>query len=103
MPSEGIHIPQEKLSRRTALLNYALTSLREELEAINAYRQRADDCEDEALKAIMLHNAGEETEHASMILEWIRRNDARFDKELHDYLFKNGSITELEGKATGKK
>ena len=22
-----------------------------------------------------------------MVLEWIRRHDPRFDKELHDYLF----------------
>jgi hypothetical protein len=103
MPSDCIHIPQEKLSRRMALLHYALASLREELEAIDAYRQRADDTEDKALKAIFLHNAGEETEHASMLLEWIRRNDPRFDKELHDYLFKAGSITKLESKAMGRK
>ena len=103
MASEDNYIPLEKLTRRTALLNYALTSLREELEAVNAYRQRADDCEDEALKAIMLHNAGEETEHASMILEWLRRNDARFGKELKEYLFTDGPITELEGKAMGRK
>jgi hypothetical protein len=35
----------------------------------------------------------EEIEHASMVLEWLRRNDAEFDKNLKDYLFKEGSIT----------
>ncbi len=26
-------------------------------------------------------------EHAAMVLEWIRRKDKTFDKELKDYLF----------------
>jgi hypothetical protein len=51
----------------------------------------------------MLHNAGEEIEHASMLLEWIRRNDPRFAKELKEYLFTEGPITELENKAMGRK
>ncbi|MBU6297279.1 MAG: ferritin [Alphaproteobacteria bacterium] len=103
MSSEGFHVPYEKLSRRTLNLHYAIVSLMEELEAIDWYRQRADDTEDEALKAILLHNAGEETEHASMILEWIRRSDPRFDKELKEYLFSEGPIAELENKAMGRK
>jgi uncharacterized protein len=103
MPSQGIHIPLERLTRRTAHLHYALASLMEELEAVDWYRQRADDTDDEALKAILLHNANEEIEHASMILEWIRRNDPNFGKELKEYLFKDGPITELEGKAMGRK
>ena len=101
MSSEGIHIPYEKLSRRTLMLHHAITSLKEELEAVDWYRQRADDTEDEALKAILLHNANEEIEHASMILEWIRRNDPRFDKELREYLFKEGPIKELEASSDG--
>jgi ferritin-like protein len=103
MPSEGIHIPPEKLTRRTALLHYAISSLREELEAVDWYRQRADDTEDEQLKAILLHNANEEIEHAAMLLEWLRRTEPRFDKELKEYLFKDGPITELENKAMGRK
>ena len=103
MASEGIHIPAEKLTRRTAQLHYAIASLMEELQAIDWYRQRADDTEDKQLKAILLHNAGEEIEHAAMLLEWIRRGEPRFDKELREYLFKDGPITELEAKVTGKK
>jgi len=103
MASEGYHVPFEKLSRKTVLLHYALASLMEELEAIDWYRQRADDTEDEALKAVLLHNAGEETEHAAMVLEWIRRNDPRFDKELREYLFSSGPIAELEKEAMGRK
>jgi ferritin-like protein len=98
----GIHIPADKLTRQTAHLHYAITSLREELEAVDWYRQRADDCDDPALKAILLHNAGEEIEHAAMLLEWLRRSEPRFAKELKEYLFTDGPITEVEQKAMGR-
>jgi uncharacterized protein len=103
MSSEALHVPREKLSKKTLLLHYAITSLMEELEAIDWYHQRADDTDDPALKAVLLHNAGEETEHAAMVLEWIRRNDPRFDKELREYLFSKGPIAEVEKKAMGRK
>ena len=99
---EGIHIPPHKLSRRNVHLHYAITSLREELEAVDWYRQRADDTEDADLKAVLLHNADEEIEHAAMILEWIRRNEPRFDKELKEYLFTSGPIAGVEKKAMGR-
>ncbi len=100
---EGIHIPPHKLSRRNVHLHYAISSLREELEAVDWYRQRADDAEDAELKSILLHNADEEIEHAAMLLEWIRRNEPRFDKELKEYLFTDGPITGVEEKAMGRK
>ena len=96
MSSEGLHVPREKLSKRTLNLHYAIASLMEELEAVDWYRQRADDCEDADLKAILLHNAHEEIEHAAMVLEWIRRNDGEFDEQLKEYLFSKGSITGKE-------
>ena len=102
MSSEGLHVPREKLSKKTLNMHYAITSLIEELEAVDWYRQRADDCDDAELKAVLLHNANEEIEHAAMTLEWIRRNDANFQKELKEYLFTEGSITEVEEKAEGK-
>lgn len=103
MSGEGIHIPYEKLPREALQLHYANTSMREELEATDLYRQRAADTEDEALKAIFLHNANEEIEHFSMLLEWTRRNDPQFDKQLREYLFSEGPITKLESKAMGRK
>jgi ferritin-like protein len=102
MSSEGLHVPREKLSKKTLNMHYAITSLIEELEAVDWYRQRADDCDDAELKAVLLHNANEEIEHASMTLEWIRRNDENFQKELKSYLFTEGSITGQEEKAMGK-
>ncbi len=96
MSSETLHVAREQLSRRTLELHYAITSLMEELEAIDWYRQRADDIEDEELRAIVLHNAKEEWEHAAMILEWIRRRDPEADVQLREYLGGKGSIVGRE-------
>jgi hypothetical protein len=92
MSSEVLHAPREKLAKRTLSLHQAIASLIEELEAIDWYRQRADDCDDAELKKILLHNMREEMEHACMVLEWIRRNDSDFAEELRDNLFKEGAI-----------
>jgi hypothetical protein len=100
MASEALHVPREKLSKKTLNLHYAITSLMEEFEAVDWYRQRADDCEDEALREILLHNAKEELEHAAMVLEWIRRNDPECDAQLREYLFKEGSIVGHEENAS---
>ena len=96
MSSEGLHAPRERLSKKTLAMHQAIVSLMEELEATDWYRQRADDCDDPALKAILLHNMREEIEHASMVLEWLRRNSEDFDKELKEYLFSEGDIAALE-------
>jgi len=90
--SDSLHAPRERLSKETLHLHHAIVSLMEELEAVDWYRQRADDCEDEALKEILLHNMREEMEHASMVLEWIRRNSSDFDSHLREFLFKDGEI-----------
>jgi uncharacterized protein len=100
--SEVLHVPREKLRRETLNLHYAITSLMEEFEAVDWYRQRADDCDDPSLKAILLHNAREELEHASMILEWIRRNDAEAGAQLKEYLFTTADIVKVEEQAEGK-
>jgi hypothetical protein len=96
MSSEGLHAPRERLSKETLALHQAITSVIEELEAVDWYRQRADDCDDAALKEILLHNMREEIEHASMGLEWLRRNSADFNKQLRTYLFSEGNILEVE-------
>lgn len=100
MSSEQLHAPRERLSKETLAMHQAITSLIEELEAVDWYRQRADDCEDPALKAILLHNMREEIEHASMALEWLRRNSSDFEKELKTYLFSEGDIAAVEEEAT---
>jgi hypothetical protein len=96
MSSENLHAPREVLSLETRLLHNAITSLIEELEAADWYRQRADDTEDAPLREILLHNMREEMEHAAMVLEWIRRNNADFAGHLKTYLFTDTPITGIE-------
>ncbi|WP_275098502.1 ferritin-like domain-containing protein [Sedimenticola hydrogenitrophicus] len=93
MANEGYHEPIAELSAETRDMHRAIISLMEELEAIDWYNQRVDACRDPQLKAILAHNRDEEKEHASMVLEWIRRNDPRFEHELKDYLFSDKPIT----------
>ncbi len=92
MANEGYHEPINELSDETRDMHRAITSLMEELEAVDWYNQRVDASKNEELKAILAHNRDEEKEHAAMILEWIRRQDPSFDKELKDYLFTNKEI-----------
>ncbi len=92
MANEGYHEEISDLSDRTRDMHRAITSLMEELEAIDWYNQRVDACKDPELKAILAHNRDEEKEHAAMVLEWIRRQDETFSKELRDYLFTQKSI-----------
>jgi len=96
MSNEGYHEPRDELSGETRDMHRAIVSLMEELEAVDWYNQRVDACKDDELRAILAHNRDEEKEHASMVLEWIRRHDQRFDKELQDYLFTKKPIVGLE-------
>ena len=92
MSSEGYHEPVEELSQATRDMHRAILSLMEELEAVDWYAQRAEACKDPELRAILEHNRDEEKEHAAMVLEWIRRRDPRFSKELKEYLFTSKPI-----------
>ena len=93
MANEGYHEPISELRDETRDMHRAITSLMEELEAVDWYNQRADACKDPVLRAILEHNRDEEKEHASMLLEWIRRQDATFEHEMRDYLFTDRSLT----------
>ena len=99
--SESYHEPLELLSSQTRRLHQALVSLQEELEAVDWYRQRADACTDAALKAILLHNMREEIEHACMMLEWLRRTDTEFAKQMQTFLFSEAPITDTKNAGNG--
>ena len=96
MANEGYHEPINELSDATRDMHRAIVSLMEELEAVDWYNPRVDARKDEELKAILAHNRDEEKEHAAMVLEWIRRQDPAFDKELRDYVFTDEPIVDLE-------
>ena len=92
MSNEGYPEPISELSDETRDMHRAIVSLMEELEAVDWYNQRVDACSDPDLKKILAHNRDEEKEHAAMLLEWIRRRDSTFEKELKDYLFTDQPI-----------
>ncbi len=92
--SEGYH--EDNLSEKTKSIHRAIVSLKEELEAVDWYNQRADVTGDPELKAVLEHNRNEEIEHAGMLLEYLRRTMPEFDEELSTYLFKSAPITEIE-------
>jgi uncharacterized protein len=96
MASEGWHESPDLLRPETRDMHRAITSLMEELEAIDWYGQRVDATGDAALREILAHNPAEEQEHAAMVLEWIRRHDPGFDRHLREYLFTEGSIVGRE-------
>ena len=96
MSSESLHAPRERLSRATLSHHQAIVSVMEEMDAVDWYRQRAEDTEDAPLREILLHNMREEIEHACMILEWLRRNDPEWSKQMDTYLYSEVPITQVE-------
>jgi len=101
MASETLHEDAKKIGAETVDRHRAITSLMEELEAIDWYEQRIKATDDEELRAILAHNRDEEKEHAAMVLEWLRRRDHELSAQLKAYLFKDGPIRErTEAKAS---
>jgi ferritin-like protein len=96
MSSESYHEPIELLSDRSKNMHRAIVSLKEELEAVDWYQQRAEASTDAELSAVLIHNKNEEIEHAMMTLEWLRRNDAVFAANIATYINSTGPITEVE-------
>ena len=94
--SAGLHEPEARLTAETIDRHRALTSIQEELEAVDWYAQRVDATDDADLAAVLAHNRDEEKEHAAMTLEWLRRHDPVLDRHLRTYLFTTGSILEIE-------
>jgi ferritin-like protein len=93
------HESAETLRAETREMHRALRSLIEELDAVDWYAQRIDASDDAELAAVLAHNRDEEKEHACMVLEWIRRHDAKFDQFLRKFLFQSGPIERDEADA----
>jgi ferritin-like protein len=102
MASEGLHEPAELLDDETIDRHRAVTSLCEELEAVDWYDQRVKATSDPDLAAVLAHNRDEEKEHAVMTLEWLRRRDPTLDAHLRTYLFTSEPVTEIEAETEGQ-
>jgi ferritin-like protein len=99
MSSEGYHEPVERLQVATVDRHRAISSIMEELEAVDWYDQRVDATSDPELASVLGHNRDEEKEHAAMTIEWLRRHDPVLDRHLRTYLFTEGPIVEIEMEA----
>ncbi len=86
---------ETSLSNEALNIHRALASLQEELEAIDYYHQRVDASDDESLKAVLAHNRNDEMEHATMLLEWLRRTIPELDIQMRKFLFTSGALTSL--------
>jgi ferritin-like protein len=94
MAGETLHEERSDLSPEILDRHRAISTIMEELEAISWYDQRIKASTDTELQAILAHNRNEEKEHASMLLEWLRRHDAELDTHLRNFLFTTGPIHE---------
>ncbi|HEY0684364.1 MAG TPA: ferritin-like domain-containing protein [Steroidobacter sp.] len=99
MASESLHESAKALRPETIDRHRAVSSLMEELEAVDWYDQRIDAATDAELKRILAHNRDEEKEHAAMVLEWLRRKDPKLDEHLRTYLFTDKPLLEIEEEA----
>jgi uncharacterized protein len=95
------HEPWDALPAEARDFHRALMSLKEEVEAVDWYHQRLVMASDPGLRKILIHNRGEEMEHACMMIEWLRRNMDDWDEHLRTYLFTEVPITEVEQAETG--
>ena len=94
------HEPTTELDDETRDAHRAYTSLKEELEAADWYQQRLASCKDAELRKILEHNRNEELEHASMLIEWLRRKRPEFHARLAMIAFTDRPLgVELEGAA----
>jgi hypothetical protein len=92
-------IIESGLSTEALDIHRALASLQEELEAIDYYHQRADVTHEAELKAILTHNRDDEMEHATMLMEWLRRTMPEFELQLKKLMFTTGDLTALAAAA----
>jgi len=63
-----------------------------ELQALDQNNQRVEACTDPELRLVLAHQRDVGRRHLAMLLEWMRRRDARLDKDMKDLMFKAGPI-----------
>jgi ferritin-like protein len=95
LSSETLHEDPTALGAEIVDKHRAISSLMEELEAVDWYDQRVAAASDGDLKAVLAHNRDEEKEHAAMVLEWLRRRDPALDRNLRKYLFTDTPLAAL--------
>lgn len=102
MADDQYHEPSSELSDETRTLVRMMTSLKEEVEAINWYEQRISIEKDKEAKAIMENAQQEEFKHFGMDLEFLLRKKDKWRTTLKEILFKDGDIVKLGEKGEEK-
>jgi uncharacterized protein len=95
VPTEQYHEPPSELPAEVRTRARILTSLIEEVEAINWYEQRLAVEPDEEAAAIMRNAQQEEFKHFSMDLEYLLRRMPVWRETAQGVLFTEGDIVEL--------
>ena len=96
MGTGSFELHEEGLPAEVVDRHRAITSIMEELEAVDWYDQRVAATDDADLAEVLAHNRDEEKEHFAMTLEWLRRHDPKIDEVLRTYLFTDSDILEIE-------
>ena len=96
MCAEAYHEPFDLIPEEARDNHRALVSMIEELQAIDWYHQRIQATRDEELRAILAHNRDEEKEHATMLLEYLRRKDPALSSQIGKFIPSEGDIAALE-------
>ena len=95
--SKTILVEESKnLEADTKDMSRLITSLIEELEAINFYEQRSVASKDEIVINLMIHNRDEEIEHCAMLIEELRKRSEVWNANLQKFLFKEENVVETE-------
>src|SRR5271157_4919370 len=89
------YVEKGTISKRVLDLNRARQSLIEEIQAIMWYDERADATSDKALREVLAHNRDDEKEHATLLMEWLRRNDPQYAHKIKEILGKSKKLSEL--------
>lgn len=92
-------MPQQPLLESTDILpaplidmHRAIAALSTALATLDHNQQRFEACTDPELRQVFAHSADLARKQVAMLFEWMRRRDARLDKELKEALFKAGPI-----------
>jgi uncharacterized protein len=92
MTQEHVVENRESLDAQVLDMHRALTSLIDQLGALDMLNQRFAACTDPELKLVLASQRDSTRKHVAMLVEWARRRDPKLDKELRDALFKAGPI-----------
>lgn len=92
MSQEADQEPMDALPAPLMDMHRAIGALIEQLQALDLNSQRFEACTDPELRRVLAEHCNGGRKQIAMLLEWMRRRDARMDQEMKKALFKAGPI-----------